>query len=254
VAIVPYRQTLPVPGPAGTAKLTMVPAQTAGLPVPSQAATPPPQYAPLIPAPRATLAPDTAAALGPLAALAARAGLPVPQGTPDALGPVSPAGRMVKGKLELPMSGGSEPGGVGIAAWAGPGSWSDDRMPFTRAHFIPVAIPGLQSVALGALGPAGLAGVPEPKRAWLGGQALKPQAGTPSPDMSNELGAFRLPYSLSVPQRAYDLLGTAGHTGGPYTVGSGGVLPPAGVDPYGSLPEFLQAPLTGGPAGMSGSP
>jgi hypothetical protein len=252
MAIVPYTPVPLTPARARVESGRLAP-RNQGLPVPTQAGTPAPQSAPLIPSPRATLTPGVAAALGPLMAFVARSGVPMPVSAPDPLGPVSPGGRLIKGKMEIAMTGGSEPGGVGIAPFAGPGSWSDDRMPFHRAHFIPVALPGIQSLGLGSLGPGGFAGVPEPKRQWDGAQAVKPQDGAP-PGFSDELAAFRLPMSMGVPQRAYDLPGATGLTGGPYAVGSGGVLPPAGTDPYGSLPEFLQAPLSGGPAGMSGAP
>jgi hypothetical protein len=156
---------------------------------------------------------------------------------------------MVKGKVELPMTGGVS-GGVGIASWAGPGSWSDDRMPWRRAHAIPVALPGIQSAQLGALGPGGSGGLPEARRPWTGAQAIKPMASTTKSELSDELGGFRAPLSLSNPRVPVDMPGATGLTGGPYLPGGAGVLPPVGTDPYASLPDFLRAPLVG----QSGTP
>lgn len=169
--------------------------------------------------------------------------------TPDPLGPVSPAARMVKGHIELAATGGSEPGGMGIAPSAGPGSWSDDRMPFQRAHFIPYAMGGLQSAQLGGLGAGGQGQVPVGYAPWIGAPGAV--ASMTKPDMSDQLTGLRSPQSLARPTMQPML---PGELGGPYVLGSGAVLPAQGVDPYGSLPAFLQAPLTGGPAGMSGLP
>lgn len=169
----------------------------------------------------------------------------------DPTGPVTPAARMVKGKMELSAAGGSEPGALGIAPDAGQGSWSDSRMPFQRAHFIPYAIGGLMSANLGGLGPGGPGQLPESKRDWADAAATHPLAGGMSPDMGDEMRGMRYPTQMTIPQQQPSL---AQEFGGPYTTLSGNVLPPEGTDPYGSLPDFLRAPLVGGPAGMSGTP
>lgn len=167
--------------------------------------------------------------------------------TPDPLGPVSPAARQIKGQLELSANGGSELGAVGIAPSAGPGSWSDDRMPFTRGHFIPYAIGGIQSANLGDLGPGGVGGIPEPKRAWFGAQATHPMASLNKPDFADQLAGMRYPVSLGVSQRAPALTQALG---GPYAIGTADVLPPLQADPYGSLPPELMVAL-GGPVGRT---